>query len=205
MACSSTHLAVLLALCSASGAGAQVLLNPQPLKRADQGIDDVQPLAISLRELQIDLRRPSGFDSVYRIDRTSPFSGREQLFMRMDGGITATFPRSLYVETETTLVPTVPPGTKFYIGSLPDELQPASVPRQRPPTFHDLAVDHRVALSAPTLVQPGPVPGEVQPSLLEAFTPPTIWTDDEYRKRRIASLLRPSEDAVSVPRGTPPR
>ena len=83
---------------------------PPPPRPIDQGIGDAGPLSTSLRQTQPGLRQPTGFDHVY------PVPGRDDLLMRMDGGMVAVFPRSTYVRSGRGNIPTIPPGTVFYIG-----------------------------------------------------------------------------------------
>jgi hypothetical protein len=102
---------ITMMLCSgllATTATAQV--PPPPPRPIDQGVGDAGPLSTSLRETHPGLRQPTGFDNVYHVP------GRDDLFMRMDGGMVAVFPRSTYVRKSGRNSATVPPGTVFYIG-----------------------------------------------------------------------------------------
>ncbi|MCA9287919.1 MAG: hypothetical protein KDA05_04995, partial [Phycisphaerales bacterium] len=91
------------------------LLNPDvrhgnvPWRLIDQGWEDIDPLARSLFHARPDLRSATGFGDVFDLG-----DGR---FARVDGGLVAVFPRSTYAGTVTGLVPTIPPGTVFYIGT----------------------------------------------------------------------------------------
>jgi hypothetical protein len=106
------------------GAGAPARLVP-----VEQGVGDVGPASRSLRVAPLDLRQPSDFDRVYRIPSgVGPGVGRGGLlappgpgdrFARVNGAVTAVFPRSQYTVTSRGLVPDVPAGTVFYIGRLP--------------------------------------------------------------------------------------
>jgi hypothetical protein len=80
------------------------------LDPVEQGIDDVDPLSASLRDLQHELRTPFGFQRVYRVP------GRDDLLMRAHGGLYAVFPRSWYERTRRGTIVMVPPQTIFFIG-----------------------------------------------------------------------------------------
>lgn len=77
-----------------------------------QGHQDVDPLARSLLRQPTDLRAPSAFESVYDLG-----GGR---LARIDGGLYAVFPRSTYTMDAQGVLPTIPPGTIFYIGAPPE-------------------------------------------------------------------------------------
>lgn len=172
--------------------------SPPALPRVEQGVGDVEPLGMTLRDMQVDLRTPSGFDGVYRLDRTDAFGTRETLFMRMDGGVTAVFPKSLYTPTRDGLVPTIPPGTIFYLGGLPPGLQPLpqDAHRPRPANFLDLSIDvHVPAEPAPRAdMRRSAADAEPMPAFEPTAPRPqrTLWNDEAYRNRRIATLLRRS-------------
>lgn len=85
---------------------------PPMLRRVDQAHADVSALSNSLREVNMaaDLRDPMGFQYVYRLP------GRDDLLMRVNGGVYAIFPQSEYVETKRGLTPVVPAGTVYSIG-----------------------------------------------------------------------------------------
>jgi hypothetical protein len=182
--------------CAVAGAGAQPWSNvPPPLQRVDPGTSDADPLRMSLREMQFDLRRPSGFDTVYRLDAAPGYSPRGTMFMRMDGGITAVFPHSVYQPTRTGLVAEIPAGTVFHIGGLPQELQPQERVMARLPGFVDLSLDARAPAGGRS-----PLPGDAAP------TPPEIrsmWNDDDYRRHRVATLLSRSGEAEATRRPPP--
>jgi len=81
------------------------------LRRVEQGIDDVGPLGISLRNLSRDLAVPVDFEDVRQDPRR-----RDQL-VRSSGALHAVFPRSWYTQTAVGSVALVPPGTIYRIGS----------------------------------------------------------------------------------------
>lgn len=99
-----------------SGAGAQSPSWPAA-ERVDPTVGDVGPLAQSLRLVPIDLRAPTGFDTVFRL--SGPARGGEALLGRIDGGVTAVFSRSVYEPSRFGDVAAIPPGTQFVIGEPP--------------------------------------------------------------------------------------
>ena len=80
------------------------------LKPLDQTVEDISPLSISLRHIERGLREPSAFDQVYRVP------DRDDLLMRIEGGIYAVFPQSMYTQGENGTLPLIPAGTVFHIG-----------------------------------------------------------------------------------------
>lgn len=77
--------------------------------RLDQGFADVDGLRISLRVVPDSFRADTGFEHVYRAP-----DGR---LYRVAGAIYAVFDRSVYVPTRGGVLPTIPPGTTFHIGT----------------------------------------------------------------------------------------
>lgn len=174
--------------------------------RLEQRVEDVGPLGRSLRVAPADLRSPTGFEGVYRVP------GREGTLMRISGGIIATFPRSEY-RGDTRPIPA---GTVFHIGSVRTLLAGRSllspnrvgvgvgvgvgdVPSASPtgagasladtaaPTFVDRAADRAVGREPPG-------------SSVGARTPPAIFTDEDYRRRRLTEILSPPP----APEANPP-
>lgn len=88
----------------------QAASGQQALKAVEENVGDLGPLSRSLRELGADLRQPTNFDRVYRTP------GKDDRFMRINGGLYAVFERSLYAPSKSGLVPLIPGGTVFYIG-----------------------------------------------------------------------------------------
>lgn len=146
-----------LALGITASAGAQ-------LQRVEAGHADVSELAAPGRLLPSDLREPTDFQAVYRLTRRGP-AGEYHSFARASGGITAVFPRSVYVPTAGGLSADIPPGTVFYIGAIPDADDPQ--PDRARQAFN-----------------------RVQP--VQAGTEPErgILSDEAYRRRRIDELVR---------------
>jgi hypothetical protein len=143
----------------------------QPV-RVDPGHGDTSPNAISLKRMDLDLRQPSGFQHVYQISSIDAFGAKQTTFMRMDGAVTAVFPRSVYLPTAAGLLPDIPPGTVFHIGPLPE---PPRAGTYVSSTFLDLSVKSEqevLTMPAPAIVGVG-----------------SLISDEAYRHRRIEALM----------------
>ena len=178
-------------LISAAAAHGQELLKP-----IEQGVADVDPLSVSLRDLSVDLRQPIGFEQVYRVP------GRPDLLMRADGGLYAVFPQSTYMESEAGAVPLVPAGTVFYLGR--PQVSPlawggglASVPEDRT----GLRVRSRVSMTPieeggaqrreqGVLAMPEPRAPRRDVGPVPTAEGPAIVTDSAYRAVRVRELMR---------------
>lgn len=198
-------LAPLAATLWAGAAAAQPAAQPWEPRprgtRVEQGVGDVGPLSVSPREPRVDLRLPTDFDGVFRlnpVDRFgnqvpegSPFAEGGGLFMRTSGGLTAVFPRSSYIQTKGGLVPQIPAGTVFYLGELPEGLVGRARAPRRPDNFIDLSADLRADAPART-DRPGytpPVPVPITELGMAPRVSLSIWSDDSFRQRRIGQLL----------------
>jgi len=97
------------------------------LEPVEQTFEDVSPLATGFRRIELGLRSPTGFEQVYRVP------GDDDHYMRIDGGLYAVFPRSVYANTRAGEVPLIPANTVFWIGQPDFLMQPAadSPSRQR--------------------------------------------------------------------------
>lgn len=190
MGCAVAMLVVFVGgLCAGAEAIAQT---DPPLRPLDPGRGDVGPLSQSLRIRPVDLREPSRFDAVYR-------TAGDQL-MRIDGGLTAVFPRSVYRASPGGAIALIPPGTIFHIGPVPAarawlsgaDAQAApgagSNGTWRDPWVNTAAVPRRVQtrIESSTLQW-----ARIEdPSRIEsAIDVHTIWWDDAFRARRVESLL----------------
>ena len=156
---------------AAEGVSEQVNL-AQP-ERIEPGHVDVSPHAISTKKLELDLRLPTGFDGVYQVSQKNAIGQTQNLFMRIDGAVTAVFPRSVYVPTEAGLVPDIPPGTVFHIGPVVEQRR--DKPRVRPESMVDARTSSEPA--------PAPLIG------LASSSPTSLITDEAYRQRRVEALL----------------
>ncbi len=156
-------------------AAASLCAAQQP-QRIDAGSTDASSAAVSLKRMDIDLRRPSGFEGVYQFSRADIFGRGQTMFMRIDGGVTAMFPRSVYVPTALGMRPEVPPGTIFYIGALPPS--PRLPPAHISPTFLNTAVSTRF-----------PSEPEPLPTVREVPIARSLISNEVYRRHRIEALL----------------
>jgi hypothetical protein len=183
-------------LAGAAAAGQQSALEP-----VDQTIEDISVLAESLREIETGLGHPSSFSRVYRA------RGAQDRFMRVQGGLYAVFPESVYgVDHGGHLQPLVPNDTIFYIG--PPALLKAPPPPDNASFDHRL--DGRIRLRiAPDLTGSSPIdrhvpaalaggsPAEAAaPSMNRPLSPDpaagarTIVSDADYRAHRLQMLMR---------------
>jgi hypothetical protein len=196
--------------CPGAPAVAQ-LPQPQPPTQVDPGVADRGPGSVGLRRFAPDLRSPSGFDSVFEIERTNPFAPlgqrRSLFFIRAEGGLTAVFPRSVYSGATGSLIPQIPPDTVFYIGPLPRQFGvspplrggagdpprsgglPSTSPRPRAGNWLDQSYP---AAEAARAARPFPERHEPIPPAPKR----TIFEDEAYRQRRVAELL---QEALHAP------
>ena len=194
---------------------------PQDFERVEAGVADVDPLTAGLRQLQLDLRMPAGFEHVYRVP------GREDLFMRVNGGLYAIFPRSRYDQGRFGPVPQVPDNTIFHIGRpdadalarlLPEPLTgtgghprptPAAALVTRQPGLRqvdavDLLVDNRLDLTgtAPGHESAVPAAPSAVPARAARERPAVhggvrFLASPAYRARRVRELLRRAAAAAA--------
>ncbi len=190
-----------IALTALTASAAGQPLRPFELEAIDAGVEDVDPLARGGRLQARDLRIPIGFEHVYRVP------GRDDLFMRIDSGLVAVFPRSVYVQTQTGVTPIVPPATRFYPGGLPQSLLTPTrldAPRKSPDGI-DAALTQPIA---PERAGPLPMNDFIDlraenPATSAPRTSPefSLWSDERFRSARIGSLLEHAADASSPSRG----
>jgi len=155
---------------AAIAAAPAAALGQQPV-RVDPGHADASDNAISFRRMEVDQRVPSGFEGVYQLSKVDALGRGQTLFMRLDNGITAVFPRSVYTPTPLGTFAEVPPGTVFFIGPPPQEApQPGYVSRN----FINLSAAAREVPSTP-----------VPPVITEG----SLITDEQYRQRRLDALM----------------
>ena len=108
-----THRISLLALGAVCGTATTTgQVDPmETMVPVEASIADTGALSVSLRRVESGLRQPVGFEQVY------PVPGQEGLLMRVDGGLYAVFPRSVYVHDRSGVRPVIPNNTMFYIGA----------------------------------------------------------------------------------------
>jgi hypothetical protein len=180
---------------------------PFTLTPVDPGVGDYHPLSVSLRVIDPGLQVPTGFEQVYRVP------GRADRFMRIQGGVYAAFPASVYDEEQGRLLARVPPDTVFYIGEPAFEAIELEAARGSSAESGRRVVPSPAALAAAPLVEP-------QRSVLRigVFTEgpsgrddlavalggersgradgPAIVSDAEYRESRLAELLERAMTAL---------
>jgi len=172
-------------LCGLASPGAA-----QELERVEEIWGDAGPLNESLRQLPLDMRRPSGFEHLYRVP------GSKNLLTRMDGSLAAVFPRSVYSSSPNGVIPVIPPGTVFYVGGLPDEsynrwgggqMGGASMFKPHPQRS---PINRTLAIHTPIVRMPTVALRSTNATHLGRSEPvPTIWSDEFYRRDRITHLL----------------
>lgn len=190
--------------------------------RIDQTVADVDPLRVSLRHLSTDLRQPTGFSDIFRIEGSQSHLSRygfsttpaNDLLARVDGAVTAVFPQSVYIPTREGIVPLIPPGTVFFIGGIPADFFASPDAAPPPPTFVNSRIDQRADASSPPVSWqppgvagiPPPPSGPRQPTrrtderLLTAeptrVATPAIMTDEPLRRSMVRGLIMKAADAV---------
>ena len=205
----------LLAMCFVLAPAAHSLAQDarwRDLQVVDPGVGDVGPLGISTRSLPIDLRNPSHFDRVYRVPGSSrgvnglSSTPTGEKLARVDGGITAVFDRSEYVQTKKGIRPVFPANTIFYIGHSPLlDLPDAARPHERSVNAVSYAINAQAstldaALPRNSAAQPADFrvhPGDellsqeaARPLKPDAPEPvANVFTDEQFRRTRIRSLL----------------
>lgn len=183
------------------------------LKPVDPGVGDVGPLSGPGRTLPTDLRQPANFDRVYEVELDG-----KRFFVRAHGGVFAVFPRSDYVQSRNGVVPIVPAGTVFHLGSLPQNkpdaksdssnatqpLQPASAKPARPLRLDQAAPGNAAPNAESAQTTPAPA-ARPQPSRRQNTEPPlsdapppvyvpvptrdSIWESELHRVARTSELL----------------
>ena len=176
---------------------------PQPeregLRRVAPGYEDFSPIALSQRLEPVDNRATLFFEDVYEGERQSRFGPAERIYVRMHGGIVAVFPRSSYVDTPWGAEAEVPPGTVFHLGS-PAEALASGAPAPASPRPGQVSLRQNLAADAGNArasVEPrdGAAGREESGGAGEAPAPPSIFTSEPYRQRRMAALLAEAASA----------
>lgn len=206
-----------LALITAAGAAGQALGQtaapatggtPAGLTPVDQGRADVGPLGLSLRRLQLDFRRPTGFDRVFQFTGPAAGTGGAQSsnaaggLARVSGALTAVFPRSTYVTSrEGQTFAAIPAGTRFLIGDpgrtlAAEEPAPAVPSRNAANTSMNTAATARVdRIADRSAVAATPPSGDAG----QKRSTPSIVDDDGLRVRRVKSLLADAAASQASP------
>jgi hypothetical protein len=227
----------LVCACPASAQQDAVSVGGVKWRVVDQGLADRGPLSTSQRAMPVDLRVGTNFDKVYELEGQPKLFGggsdTTDYYMRMNGALTAVFPRSSYTRAGNGLERVdIPAGTVFSIGGPLRELVPGQPAQPAKGDGAKKVPSNREDLSAPPSnnvpppaesaraqkqpskpvnnasppgpamnpdakdpnapgTQPGTQPGAklASPAAKEYPVGKSIWTDEEYRKQRLAALL----------------
>jgi hypothetical protein len=182
---------ILLTLLAAAPAAAEQV--PVDLDPIDQTIEDISVLSTSLREIEPGLQRPNDFSGVYRV------RGGQDRFMRVQGGLYAVFPESVYEATrEGRMKAIVPNDTMFYIGP-PPLLDPESLPTAPPAGLVRGRIELRTDRHrAPAATPPGRLETRPRGQRVSRVTLPDIMSSELYRQRRVRSLMRRASVACTI-------
>lgn len=160
------------------------------LRRVAPGFEDVSPIALSQRFEPVDNRATLFAEDVYEGERPGRFGSSERIYMRMYGGIVAVFPRGSYVNTPQGAAAAIPPGTVFHLGEPEDVLGESAAPAAMRPgqvnLRENLATTDGRSTGQPPRQQPAPGARTQQ---TEPAEPPSIFSSEPYRQRRMAALI----------------
>ncbi len=169
---------------------AQPVNNPglqQPLlEPIEQGIEDENALRNSLREQVVDMRAPSNWDRVYRVNQNLelyPGARRAGAQMaRASGALMAVFRESTYVPVAPGVAAaTIPPGTVWVLGD-PNTLTRPQLMQARSAYSPPSLLGNQTSQHPPD----SPITRVISQAMPDART---IWTSDSFRQERIAALL----------------
>jgi hypothetical protein len=185
---------------------------------------DASSASTSLSTEPLDLRQPMRFDRVFALSREPGdlkggtllnFGGsrvaassvpldtsKTQWFARVDGGILALFPRSVYTETSQGTMAEVPAGTVFAIGHPPAHYLSEEAKALPTPSLQDVLDSRPIAARAgqnaqgarPVLSRSadGASDGGATADGAKTATvplPTSVFRNDEYRAKRVRGLL----------------
>lgn len=159
----------------------------QPLLQPiEQGIEDENALRNSLREQVVDMRAPSNWDRVYRVNQNLelyPGARRAGAHMaRASGALMAVFRESTYVPVAPGVAAaTIPPGTVWVLGD-PNTLTRPQFMQTRSAYSPPSLLGNQTSHHAPD----SPITRVISQAMPDART---IWTSDSFRQERIAALL----------------
>ena len=180
--------------------------HPPEFERVDQGVADANALSASYRDIGVDLRAPMHFDTVYRVDARSRLlrgvqrgttGVRVGAYARAHGALVAVFPRSAYRDVAPGVtMAQVPAGTVYTLADASEmsHIDTGGLPAPSRPSSRLLSVP------LVTRIQPGQPPAQRPTHSAEkeshaaspvqtASGPASIWTDEDYRRQRVTSLL----------------
>ena len=203
----SARLLIVAVLAAAfCGVASRATAQEQPWQPVEQRVADQTELSKSLRVVEPGLRPPSDFAQVYRVPE------RDDLFVRVQGGLYAVFPQSVYTRRRGTVQAVVPHNTVIFIGPPTTEaLEAWGVTRPKPPPAAtegpglrvDSRVNDRIAEGPVSQRQPPPRP---RPQAVIGAgrarrDPPrrgTVVNDATYRAARLRALLRRAAQAEKM-------
>ena len=165
----------------------------ETLVRVEQGVSDVEPIAHSLMVQPVDLRSSVDFEILFQGTWYDPIVGTRDVFARRQGALTAVFPRSSYVRTESGVIPEIPAGTIFYIG---DPVQAVNMPAQ---SSERATANGRLDLRLDTSVRQDEQHRLREEAALSFDADMSIWTDESYRQIRVSRLLQAAARAEQSP------
>ena len=176
----------------------------EKFERVDEGAEDQTPLSVSLRQRELGLQSATEFNHVYRVP------GRDDLFMRVDGGLYAVFERSFYVPFPAGVFPVVPNNTVFHIGrpALDTLLAPPSpdTPREGIGAYR-LYQTNRINPRIYSRIDPELAGIHDQQSAdefvqdqppMQSRMPTNILTDRRYRVKRLQQLMNRAAAATAL-------
>jgi hypothetical protein len=167
------------------------------LTPVEQTVGDVGPLSTSLRIAPADMRVPMDFDRVYRVPWSiarpggSGGAGGERL-ARVSGGITAVFPVSEYgVTSKGRVVPLVPAGTVFHIGTPPEArgegpVRRASVFAVSSESDNTVSTAARAGVASVIAPERG---GTVEVATAGGARATHVMSDEAYRRQRVREMF----------------
>jgi hypothetical protein len=174
----SLGIAVAMAMWAAAGSAEAVPQDSRPpnsgtprdLRRPiDQGLADRNQLGTSLRSLPQSIDAGRSFGRLYVDPR------RPDRFLRRQGGLSAVFPKSVYVGEGSDGIPIVPPGTVFEIGwndpapaaspAVSERLRRSSVPEARVPPGENRLDSKAFLVPAPRWGENGNAEASKSPSI----------------------------------------
>lgn len=163
---------------------------PQPeFQAVDQGVADRTDLSSSYRDMGIDLRAPMYFDRVYKVDARSRLlrgmkGFQNGAYARAHGGLVAVFPKGAYRPVAPGVdMAQVPPGTVYTLAES-DRMSHVQQGDQPTPTQRELPKPVVQRIDQPRITQPIDI--TFAPGQSTSFS---IWTDEDYRRRRVVQLL----------------
>jgi len=156
------------------------------LKPIEQGVEDENQLRSSLRKQLIDMRAPSNWDRVYRVNQgLELYPGAKRngsQLVRASGALMAVFRESTYRPVAPGVaLATIPAGTVWVLGDPNAMTQPQFVQSRSTYSPPSLLADQLSDLPPDQ-----PITRVISQVISDSRT---IWTSDIYRQQRIASLL----------------